>query len=89
MTYNFTTLNDPLATSAPPNSAVEEFVTSGTFVFGIAPTTNTVVGGYVDIQGNPAGFSYNGSTFTSMMRGLPRRRSACGTRRHRRPLHDR
>jgi autotransporter passenger strand-loop-strand repeat protein/probable HAF family extracellular repeat protein len=66
MTYDFTTPNDPFATSAPPNSAVEEFVTSGTFVFGIAPRTNTVVGGYVDSQGNPAGFSYNGSTFTSI-----------------------
>ena len=64
-TYTFTAFNDPLGTGST-GIMLFDVPEAGTIGLGISATTGTIVGTYIDSNGIPEGFSFNGTTYTTV-----------------------
>ena len=68
-TYTFTTFNDPLGTGST-GIMLFGLPETGTIGLGISATTGTIVGTYIDSNGIPEGFSFDGTTYTTVTNPL-------------------
>ena len=68
-TYTFTTFNDPLGTGST-GIMLLGLPETGTIGLGISATTGTIVGTYIDSNGIPEGFSFDGTTYTTVTNPL-------------------